>query len=257
MTDVVNPSWWSSLYDDIIAEILLVRKDEEELRAIVVFLCERLGLRPGTTVLDQCCGIGSLALPLARRGVRVVGVDQCPGYVERARRGAAAEGLDCRFHVGDACDFVPGQPVDAVVNWGTSFGHADDAGNSRLLERAFEALRPGGRMVLDYQHVARVLREFQPVLLHRRAEGGGETLLIRESRLDLAGGALLQRWTFVFPDGRRDERQSAIKLYLPHALAAMLRACRFADVRFYGGVGGEELGLNSPRCIALARRPET
>ena len=257
MTDVVNPSWWSSLYDDIVAEILLVRKDEDELRATVEFLCDRLGLRPGTAVLDQGCGIGSLALPLARRGVRVVGVDQCARYVELASRAVAAEGLDCRFHVGDARDFVPDQPVDAVVNWYTSFGHADDAGDRRLLERAFEALRPGGWLALDYQHVARVLRQFQPVLLHRHAGAGGETLLVRESRLDLAGGALVQRWTFLFPDGRREERHSRIKLYLPHALGAMLRACGFADMRFVGGVGGEELTLDSPRCIALARRPET
>jgi SAM-dependent methyltransferase len=257
MADAVNPNWWSSLYDDIVADILLAGKDANELAGTLDFLCERLELRPGMTVLDQCCGIGNLALPLARRGARVVGIDQCAAYIERAARRAAAEGLDCRFHVGDAANFLPDEPADAVVNWGTSFGYGEDGGNCTLLRRAYEALRPGGRLVLDVLHVARVMRQFQPVLLHRSAGEGGETLVVRESRLDLAGGALRQRWTFLFPNGRREERGSAIKLYLPHVLAAMLAACNFADVRFFGGVGGEELSLESPRCMVLARRPTT
>jgi SAM-dependent methyltransferase len=257
MTDDHKPNWCWDFYDDIVAELLLVRKSADEVRDTLDFLCARLELRPGSTVLDQCCGIGSLALPLARRGVRVVGIDQCPGYIERARRGAAAEGLDCRFHVGDAAEFVPVEPVDAVISWATSFGCGEDADNNRLLQRAFEALRPGGRLVLDCLHVVRMLRQFQAVMLHRYRMEQGDLLVVRESRLDLAGGALRQRWTFLFPDGRREERHSAVKLYLPHALAAMLAACHFTDVCLCGGVGREELSADSPRCIVLARRPQT
>jgi SAM-dependent methyltransferase len=255
MTDAGNPNWWSSLYDDIVADILLVRKDEVELRNTIDYLCAQLRLLPGMTVLDQCCGIGSLAVPLAQRGLHVVGVDQSPGYIERARRAAGSRA--CRFHVADAADFVPAEPADAVLNWGTSFGYGEDADNERVLERAYAALRPGGRMVLECLHVVRVLRQFQPVLLHRQRGDRGETLVVRESRLDLAAGVLRQRWTFLFPDGRRDERHSAVKLYLPHTLAAMLRACGFTDLRCGGGIGGEALSEESPRCIVFARRPQT
>ena len=57
-------SWWSSLYDDWLAEQLLVR-EPGEIDATLAFLVDRLRLAPGARVLDQCCGISSLTLPQA------------------------------------------------------------------------------------------------------------------------------------------------------------------------------------------------
>jgi SAM-dependent methyltransferase len=257
MTHPAAPNWWQSLYDDIVAELFLVRKDQEELDATVAFLRERLRLGPGALAFDQGCGIGSLALPLARAGVGIVGVDQAAAYVERARAAADAEGLPCSFHAADAITFVPSRPCDGAFNWATSFGNADDVRNQQMLRCALRTLKPGGRFALDYQHVPRVLRDFQQCLVRRHVDERGETVLLRESEADLAAGALCQRWTFLFPDGRRVVRHSAVRLYLPHALADMLRACGFVDLEFHGGVRGEPLTLDSPRCILVARRPYT
>jgi SAM-dependent methyltransferase len=247
--------WWQTLYDDIVAEAFLVRKDQDELRATGAFLSRELNLAPGGSLFDQCCGVGTLSHELGRQGVRVVGVDQSPLYVARAKREAERLGLDCAFHVGDAFTFTPDDPTDAAVNWGTSFGNADDDRNRAMLRRAFETLQPGGRFALDYQHVPRVLRQFQPTLLHRVEGERGETLILRESSVDLPQGTLDQRWTFLLPDGTRHHRRSAVRLYMPHELAGMLRTCGFEDVRSFGGVGGEPLTLDSPRCILVARRP--
>jgi SAM-dependent methyltransferase len=246
--------WWQSLYDETVAEIFLVRKDSEELTAAVAFLFAQLGLTPGAMVFDQCCGIGSLAVPLAARGVRVVGVDQAPGYIERASRTARQENAACEFHAADAMDFVPGVPCDGAFNWGSGFGYADDDRNRLMLRRAFEALRPGGCFLLDYQNIARVLRDFQACLVHRHTTSAGEVVLLRETEVDLPGGTLRQRWTFLAPDGRRDVRHSSLRLYLPHALAQLLGEVGFAEVSFHGGVRGERLSIDSPRCIAQARK---
>jgi ubiquinone/menaquinone biosynthesis C-methylase UbiE len=62
----------------------------------------RLGLKPGQKVLDVACGTGNLALPAARLGADVTGVDIAPNLVEQARANAAAEGLKARFDEGDA-----------------------------------------------------------------------------------------------------------------------------------------------------------
>jgi SAM-dependent methyltransferase len=250
------PPWWRSLYDDLVAELFLVRRDPHELEEVVAFLATRLALHAGSLVFDQCCGIGSLSLPLARRGVRVFGVDQCPDYVDRANRDAAGLSVSCRFEAGDAFEYVPPEPCDAVFNWGTGFGNdAEDARNLSMLRRAFDGLKPGGRFLLDYQNVPRVLRDFQHALTHRLKIDSGEVLVVRESTVDLGAGALRQRWTFVMPDGRQWERHSLIHLYLPHELAALLNRSGFVDVEFSGGVHGEPLDLDSPRCILAARRP--
>lgn len=63
---------------------------------------DRLDLKPGMKVLDVACGTGNLALPAARTGATVTGVDIAPNLIEQAKANAEAEGLDIRFDVGDA-----------------------------------------------------------------------------------------------------------------------------------------------------------
>jgi len=62
----------------------------------------RLNLEPGTKFLDVACGTGNLALPAARAGAVVTGVDIAPNLVEQARENARGEGLKIQFDEGDA-----------------------------------------------------------------------------------------------------------------------------------------------------------
>lgn len=81
---------------------------------------KRLNLQPGMTVLDVACGTGNLALPAARAGAIVTGVDIAPNLVEQARENAEREGLKIQFDEGDA-ESLPYENAsfDAVV---TMFG---------------------------------------------------------------------------------------------------------------------------------------
>ena len=63
---------------------------------------DRLGIQPGMRVLDVACGTGNLAIPAAKRGALVTGVDIAPNLVEQARARAAAEGITATFDEGDA-----------------------------------------------------------------------------------------------------------------------------------------------------------
>lgn len=63
---------------------------------------------PGTRILDLFCGVGTFALPLARDGARVTGVEVYAPAIEDARRSAALNTLDtCEWHAG---------PVEEVLN---------------------------------------------------------------------------------------------------------------------------------------------
>jgi ubiquinone/menaquinone biosynthesis C-methylase UbiE len=64
----------------------------------------RLQLKPGTRVLDVACGSGNLAIPAAKAGAIVTGVDIAPNLLDQARGRAAGEALDIRFEEGDAED---------------------------------------------------------------------------------------------------------------------------------------------------------
>ncbi len=63
---------------------------------------ERLGVTPGSRLLDVACGAGQLALIAARAGAQVTGCDIAVNWLEKARERAEAEGLDVTFEEGDA-----------------------------------------------------------------------------------------------------------------------------------------------------------
>src|SRR5881409_892910 len=68
-------------------------------------LVQRLGISKGMTVLDLGCGDGTTALPAARLGADVLGVDIASNLVAAGNRRAQEAGLtNLRFQEGDACD---------------------------------------------------------------------------------------------------------------------------------------------------------
>ncbi|XP_055976319.1 tRNA (uracil-5-)-methyltransferase homolog A isoform X2 [Sorex fumeus] len=65
-------------------------------------------LDSGSTVLDVCCGTGTIGLALARKVKRVVGIELCPEAVEDARVNAQENELNnVEFHCGRAEDLLP------------------------------------------------------------------------------------------------------------------------------------------------------
>ena len=66
-------------------------------------LVGELGIIPGLAVLDLGCGDGTTAVPAARLGADVLGVDIASNLVEAGNKRAANEGLtNCVFQEGDA-----------------------------------------------------------------------------------------------------------------------------------------------------------
>jgi SAM-dependent methyltransferase len=106
----------------------------------------RLGLAPGTRVLDVACGTGNLALPAARSGADVTGVDIATNLLEQARSRAAAEGLTARFDEGDAEKLpYPDAGFDAVISmFGVMFAPRPELSAAELLR----VCRPGGTIAL-------------------------------------------------------------------------------------------------------------
>lgn len=107
---------------------------------------KRLGLQPGSKVLDVACGTGNLALPAARLGADVTGIDIAPNLVEQARANAAGEGLNARFDEGDA-EALPYEDAsfDAVVTmYGAMFAPRPDLVAAELKR----VTRPGGRIAM-------------------------------------------------------------------------------------------------------------
>jgi SAM-dependent methyltransferase len=106
----------------------------------------RLALRPGARLLDVACGSGNLAIPAARAGANVTGVDIAPNLLEQARARAASEGLTIQFDEGDAENLpYPDAAFDEVVSmFGAMFAPRPELAAAELVR----VCRPGGRIAM-------------------------------------------------------------------------------------------------------------
>jgi SAM-dependent methyltransferase len=106
----------------------------------------RLAVAPGTRMLDVACGAGQIALPAARAGVQVTGVDIASNLIEQARARATAEGVAVRFDEGDAEMLPYGDGAfDLVVSLiGAMFAPRPE----RVAAELVRVCRPGGRIVM-------------------------------------------------------------------------------------------------------------
>jgi len=107
-----------------------------------------LGIRPGLQVLDLGCGDGTTALPAARLGATVLGVDIASNLVQAGNRRVRDEGLaNCRFEEGDACDLagVPSAAFDLVLS---IFGAMFAPKPFDVAREMVRVARPGGRIVM-------------------------------------------------------------------------------------------------------------
>lgn len=106
----------------------------------------RLDFAAGFRVLDVATGSGNVALPLARKGVLVTGVDIAPNLLEQARARAAAEQLSIQFDEGDAEALpYPDASFEAVV---TMFGAMFAPRPERVAAQFARVLRPGGTLAM-------------------------------------------------------------------------------------------------------------
>jgi ubiquinone/menaquinone biosynthesis C-methylase UbiE len=120
----------------------------ESMRASGEALVARLGITAGMRVLDLGCGDGTTALPAARLGADVLGVDIASNLVAAGNRRAEAEGLtSCRFQEGDAShlDDLADDTFDLVVS---IFGAMFAPRPFDVAKEMVRVTRPGGRIVM-------------------------------------------------------------------------------------------------------------
>ncbi len=111
-------------------------------------LVQRIGITKGLNVLDLGCGDGTTALPAARLGADVLGVDIARNLVDAGNKRAKAEGLaNCKFQEGDASNLhqLPDQAFDLTVS---IFGAMFAPKPFEVAKEMVRVTRRGGRIVM-------------------------------------------------------------------------------------------------------------
>jgi len=120
----------------------------ESMRESGEALVMTLGITDGLEVLDLGCGDGTTALPAAKLGANVLGVDIAGNLVEAGNARARSLGLtNCRFEEGDACDLsdIDDDSFDLVVS---IFGAMFAPRPFDVAREVVRVTRPGGRIVM-------------------------------------------------------------------------------------------------------------
>ena len=103
---------------------------------------ERLHIRSGMTVLDVGCGTGNTAIPAARKGARVTGVDIAANLLDQARKRASDEGVAASFEEGDAENLpYPDAEFELVLSM---FGAMFAPRPERVAAELMRVCKPGG-----------------------------------------------------------------------------------------------------------------
>jgi SAM-dependent methyltransferase len=106
----------------------------------------RRRIKPGMRVLDVACGTGNLAIPAAKAGAIVTGVDIATNLIEQARARALREGVQVQFDEGDAEELAyPDACFDLVVSmYGAMFAPRPERAAAELVR----VCRPGGQIAM-------------------------------------------------------------------------------------------------------------
>jgi SAM-dependent methyltransferase len=111
-------------------------------------LAKGLGITKGLKVLDLGCGDGTTALPEARLGADVLGVDIASNLVEAGNKRAQEQGLtNCKFQEGDASNLheLKDHAFDLVVS---IFGAMFAPKPFDVTKEMVRVTRPGGRIIM-------------------------------------------------------------------------------------------------------------
>src|SRR5436189_2136887 len=111
-------------------------------------LMRQLGITKGLRVLDLGCGDGTTAIPAAKLGADVLGVDIARNLVEAGNRRAREQGLtNCRFQEGDASNLeqLPDHTFDVVIS---IFGAMFAPKPFEVAKEMVRLTRRGGRIVM-------------------------------------------------------------------------------------------------------------
>ena len=198
-------------------------------------LIKLLGVAPGASVLDLCCGIGRHSIALAKRALNVTGVDRTRAFLDRAKASADKEGVSVDWVQEDMRTFTRPNAFDGAINCVTSFGYfADQSEDGLVARKLHEALKPNARLVIEMTGKEVLARDFAERTWRRLPDGA---LLLQEHKLR-NGWDWIETHLMMIGETRRMELTFSHRPYSGVELAIVLTQGGFREVELFGSLAG-------------------
>ncbi len=244
---------------------LKVIDDEErfqrELEALERIFAET-GVPVGGKVLDLCCGSGTQALNLAKKGFNVIGVDFSPSAIKQARESAENMSLkgQVEFLVGDARRvsrmLAKKKRFDAMISMGTSIGYYDDDTDKSVVKQLGKLASSNGVLVIDAGNRDYIIKHGESLGIIKF----GDYEVHDHRRLNLEESYAESTWEFYKKDGE-DLRHvvtlySNCRLYSLHEFVRLLEIAGWKYCNSYGNFGLEPVTIDTPRIIIVGKKEQ-
>lgn len=249
-------AWYHTFFQGLPQDAWKAAQTEEQTQLDLELLVETLDFGPDDHLLDVFCGYGRHALPLARMGAHVTGVDISAEYITELQATADAEKLSVtavesdflsasKHEIGAAGSF------DGAYCLGNSFSFFPRPDMLAFLQRVATLLKPGGRFLAHSEMIAEsVLPDYQA----RNWQPVGDTILfLVENEYDPLESRIDSRLTYI----RNGEVQTRTAQHYIYTLAELHRLYAEAGltvVACYGTAEGDPYALGDEAVWLLASR---
>lgn len=223
---------------------------------------EKVG-RP-RTIADLGCGTGNLAIPLARTGLTVYGIDLSEDMLAKAQEKwlsgeqAGASGGQLLFLAQDMREWEVPEPVDAVLSFCDCLNYiTEEEDVAAVFNQTYRNLRPGGVFVFDVL----TRRRFEYYAAYEPFVWNEEDLAyIWTSKWDEERQEIEHELTFFVQedDGRfvRFQEWHVQRAYPQERLVQLLAEAGFSQIETVGDFTWEAAHADTERAFFVARKRE-
>jgi SAM-dependent methyltransferase len=240
-----DDAYWASVYDFFFSEKAFNQAALNTPKLI------QLSGRTSGNLLDLGCGPGRYAIPLAKQGFNVTGLDRTRLLLDRGKEHAEAQGVKVEWVQGDMRQFVRLNNYDLIISMFTSFGYFEEmAENRAVLENVYKSLVPGGILLMDMAGKELVARKQQPALVNTLPNGD---LFIEQPRF-VDDCQKVENEIITILQGQI--RRFPIRLWIFSAgeLKGLLSDAGFRMIKIFGSFDGIPYGPDASRLIAVSEK---
>jgi cyclopropane fatty-acyl-phospholipid synthase-like methyltransferase len=245
----VPDNWYESFFHGVTLDLWRRAIPTEQTQAEAEFLSEQLKCTPGSHVLDVPCGNGRLSFELAKRQLRVTGIDISAEFIAEAKstlkKSLDSDGTDfvspLEFVLADMRQVVGARVYDGAYCFGNSFAFLGHDETEKFLRALARALKPGARFIVETGMAAEsVLPDFEEQSCH---ELGDLSLTIKERYV--AEQSCVDSEYIFERAGKKETRVAREWIYTTAEIQRMLTGAGFEVIELYASLKCEPYKLGS------------
>ena len=258
----VPDNWYESFFHGVTLDLWRRAIPPDQTQREAEFLFGQLNCDPGAHVLDVPCGNGRLSFELARRGLKITGIDISKEFIDEAktiqsrlldppaRAGVTDVTAPVDFILSDMRQLEGEHLYDAGYCFGNSFAFLGHDATEDFLRAVARGLKTGARFIIHTGMAAEsVLPEFEEQSCH---ELGDLSLTIEERYL--ANESCIDSEYIFEQDGKKETRVAREWIYTVAEMRRMLARAGFDVLNLYGSLKCEPYNLGTRELFIVSER---